>query len=146
MRDNNRNRYRNRYMKEENVQRDAVGDSLSYRMRSSLRRKKKARSAKLRLLFVLIAAVWIFVVVQAVAGAMFERNSSIATAFSASKAGEQQGTLEITANYTGTDTDENGKKQILYHLAEKIGLVITGEPTVVRTEARNEVSYKKQAA
>lgn len=143
MKDNDRSKYRK---EEGNVQRGAVGDSLSYRMRSSLRRKKKARSAKLRLLFVLIAAVWIFVVVQAVAGALFERNSSIATAFSASKAGEQQGTLEITANYTGTDTDENGKKQILYRLAEKIGLIVTGEPTVVRTEARNEVSYKKQAA
>lgn len=130
----------------ENVQKGAVGDPLSYRMRSSLRKKKKARSAKLRLLFVLIAAVWIFVVVQTVAGALFERNSSIATAFSASKAGEQQGTLEITAKYTGTDTDEDGKKQILYRLAEKIGLIITEEPTVIHTEARSEVSYKKQAA
>lgn len=140
-------KYRNEYIKEtENGQRMTSGDSVSYRMRSRLRKQKKARSAKLRLLFVLIAAVWIFVVVQAAAKALFEQNSSIATAFSASKAGEQQGTLEITAKYTGTEIDEAGKKQLLYQLADKIGLIVTEEPSVVRTEARNEVFYKKQAA
>lgn len=143
MKDNGRNRY---VSERGNGQGMANGDSLSYRMRSRLRQEKKARSMKLRLLFVLIAAVWIFVVVQAAARALFEQNSSIATAFSASKAGEQQGTLEITAKYTGTDMDEAEKKKLIYQLAEKIGLIVTEEPVAAYTETRSEVSYKKQAA
>lgn len=102
----------------------------------------------MRLLFVLIVAAWIFVVVQAVAGMLFEKNSSIATAFAVTNAGEQEGTLEITARYNGELWNEYEKKQLLYLVADSIGLKVTEEPVVAenQNQSRCEVSYRKEAA
>ncbi|MGN0507155.1 MAG: YwmB family TATA-box binding protein [Lachnospiraceae bacterium] len=131
----------NSYIQEENKE-----PAVSYKERSLRRRKKKMRLTKLRLLFVLIMAAWIFVAVQAMAGALFEKNSNIVTAFSVVKPGEQQGILEITARYTGAYPDAYDKKQMLYSVAESIGLNVTEEPVLIETEARSEVTYEKKAA
>lgn len=100
----------------------------------------------MRLLFVLIVAAWIFVIVQAVAGILFQRNSNMTAAFAVAEAGGQEGTLEITARYQGDVLTEYDRKQMLYHVADAIGLVVTEEPLVTENKIRSEVSYHKTAA
>lgn len=128
------------------MEQDERKAEISYHTKSRQRRQYRKRQLRMRFLGVLIAAVWIFVVVQAIAGALFEKNSSIATAFATTKAGEQQSILEITARCTESEPDVAEKKQMLYRVADKIGLIISEEPTVTETAARSEVSYQRQAA
>lgn len=105
-------------------------------------REKRINISRWRLLWVLIAAVWLFVILKALVGAFFEKNTSLVSAFSGTNPEEMSATVEVTAEYTGNFLE---KKQILSNIAEQIRLDITEEVSVIKTAKRQEVSYIKEA-
>ena len=104
--------------------------------------EKRMNITRWRLLWVLIVAIWLFVILKALVGSFFEKNTSLVSAFSGTNPEEMSATVEVTAKYTGIFLE---KEQILSDIAEKIGLDITEEPSIITTANRQEVSYKKEA-
>ena len=103
--------------------------------------EKRVNITRWRLLWILIVAVWLFVILKALVGSFFEKNTSLVSAFSGTNPEEMSATVEVTAEYFG----ETLEKEILQAIAKKIQLTITEEPKVVKTNSRTEVSYVKQA-
>ena len=110
--------------------------------------KEKIRRAGLprhALLWLLISAVWILVIVKMIAGVLFEKNTSLVSAFSATEPGFLTATVEVTARYPEEYLDSFDKRQMMTRIAKEIGLVMTEAPKVEVTQARQELSYEKNA-
>ena len=103
--------------------------------------EKRVSVVRSRLLWILIVAVWLFVILKALVGNFFEKNTSLVSAFSVTNPEEMSATVEVTAEYFG----ETLETEILECIAKKIQLIITEEPRIVETSSRKEVSYEKQA-
>ena len=103
--------------------------------------EKRGSVVRFRLLWILIVAVWLFVILKALVGSFFEKNTSLVSAFSRTNPEEMSAIVEVTAEYFGEDLE----REILEVIAKKIQLTITEEPTVIKTNNRKEVSYVKQA-
>ena len=103
--------------------------------------EKRVSLVRFRLLWILIVAVWLFVILKALVGSFFEKNTSLVSAFSGTNPEEMSATVEVTAEYFGGKLE----REILESIAEKIQLIMTEEPKVVKTSSRKEVSYFKQA-
>lgn len=104
--------------------------------------EKRFSITRWRLLWVLIIAVWLFVILKAFVGSFFEKNTSLVSAFSMTNPEELSATVELTAEYTG---DFLQKEQILFEIAEQIQLQITEKPSSIVTSNRQEVYYVKKA-
>ena len=103
--------------------------------------EKRVSIGRSRLLWILIVAVWLFVILKALVGNFFEKNTSLVSAFSGTNPEEMSATVEVTAEYIGEEIEQ----KILETIAEKIQLRITEEPKVVETSSRKEMFYMKQA-
>lgn len=103
--------------------------------------EKRVSIGRSRLLWILIVAVWLFVILKALVGNFFEKNTSLVSAFSVTNPEEMSATVEVTAEYFGEEIEQ----KILETIAEKIQLRITEEPQVIETSSRKEMSYMKQA-
>ena len=103
--------------------------------------EKRVIIGRSRLLWILIVAVWLFVILKALVGNFFEKNTSLVSAFSGTNPEEMSATVEVTAEYFGELLEED----ILEVIAEKIQLIMTEQPKVVETSSRKEVTYAKQA-
>lgn len=101
--------------------------------------------AKWRLLWLLIAAAWLFVALKLFVGGMFEKNTSLVAAFSVTNPQEISATVEVTAKYPLGELSDSNKLLLLEEVADAIGLVIDDAPEVVNTEQRQEVSFHKEA-
>lgn len=97
------------------------------------------------LLWIFIAAVWIFIILKVLVGAFFEKNTSLVSAFSVSGPGVLSATVEVTARFPEEYLDSFDKQQMLKRLAKGIGLTITEKPELEATENRQELSYRKNA-
>lgn len=106
---------------------------------------KKFNFAKWRLLWILIVAAWLFVLLKLLVGALFEKNTSLVAAFSATNPQEISATVEVTAKYPLGDLSEKNKLLVMEEVADAIGLSIDSEPTVTETESRQEISFVKEA-
>ena len=73
--------------------------------------EKRFSITRWRLLWVLIIAVWLFVILKAFVGSFFEKSTSLVSAFSMTNPEELSATVELTAEYTG---DFLQKEQILH--------------------------------
>ena len=103
--------------------------------------EKRVNITRWRLLWILIVAVWLFVILKTLVGNFFEKNTSLVSAFSGTNPEEMSATVEVTAEYFGEEIEQ----KILETIAEKIQLRITERPQVIETSSRKEVSYMKQA-
>ena len=103
--------------------------------------EKRVNIVRSRLLWILIVAVWLFVILKALVGNFFEKNTSLVSAFSGTNPEEMSATVEVTAEYFGEEIEQ----KILETIAEKIQLKITEQPKVIKTSSRKEVLYIKQA-
>lgn len=108
-------------------------------------RIKRINLPRHALLWILIVAVWLFVILKGFIGAVFEKNTSLVSAFSATNPGLLEATVEVTARFPEDYLDSFDKKQMLKQMAKEIGLVMQGDPQLVTTESRQELSYEKSA-
>lgn len=106
---------------------------------------KKINFTKWRLLWILIAAAWLFVFLKLLVGAVFEKNTSLVAAFSVTNPQEISATVEVTAKYPLGDLSEKNKLVVLKELADAIGLRLDMEPEVTATEQRQEIRFFKDA-
>lgn len=106
---------------------------------------KKINFTKGRLLWILIAAAWLFVFLKLLAGAVFEKNTSLVAAFSVTNPQEISAMVEVTAKYPEGDMSDRNKLLLLEELADAIGLRLDMEPEVTETEQRQEIRFFKDA-
>ena len=106
---------------------------------------KKINFTKWRLLWILIAAAWIFVFLKLLVGALFEKNTSLVAAFSVTNPQEISATVEVTAKYPLNDLSDKNKLLVMEEVADAIGLTMDSEPELTETEQRQEISFYKDA-
>lgn len=106
---------------------------------------KKMNFTKWRLLWILIAAAWLFVFLKLLVGAVFEKNTSLVAAFSVTNPQEISATVEVTAKYPLGDLSDKNKLVVVKELADAIGLRLDMEPEVTKTEQRQEIRFFKDA-
>ena len=107
---------------------------------------KKFNFTKWRLLWMLIAAAWIFVFLKLLVGALFEKNTSLVAAFSVTNPQEISAAVEVTAKYPLDDLSVKNKLLVMEEVADAIGLVIDTEPELTETNERQELRFFKDAA
>jgi len=106
---------------------------------------KKINFTKWRLLWILIAAAWLFVFLKLLVGAIFEKNTSLVAAFSVTNPQEISASVEVTAKYPLGDLSDKNKLLVLEEMADAIGLILDVEPEVTESETRQEISFFKDA-
>lgn len=106
---------------------------------------KKINFTKWRLLWILIAAAWLFVLLKLLVGALFEKNTSLVAAFSVTNPQEISATVEVTAKCPEKLTGNVNKYLLLEDVADAIGLALDAEPKITETESRQEISFFKNA-
>ena len=101
--------------------------------------------SKWRLLWILIAAAWLFVILKLVAGSFFEKNTSLVAAFTVTNPTELSATVEITARCP--EWQEGDGERLLEQLAASIGLRLDGteKRETLTTEQRQETCITKEA-
>ena len=100
---------------------------------------------KWRLLWILIAAAWLFVFLKLLVGALFEKNTSLVAAFSVTNPEAISATVEVTAKISQEELSEKKQYQFMEELADSIGLTIDTEPEAVETKQRRELTFFKDA-
>lgn len=106
---------------------------------------KKINFTKWRLLWILIAAAWLFVLLKLLVGAVFEKNTSLVAAFSVTNPQEISATVEVTAKYPLGNLSDKNKRLVLEEVADAIGLITDAEPEVTESETRQEITFFKDA-
>ena len=106
---------------------------------------QKHNFTKWRLLWILIAAAWLFVLLKFLAGALFEKNTSLVAAFSVTNPHEISAVVEVTAKCPEGGYSNAKKYLLLEEVADAIGLTVDAEPTVTETSTRQESSFFKDA-
>lgn len=106
---------------------------------------KRINITKWRLLWILIAAAWVFVFLKLLVGALFEKNTSLVAAFSVTNPQEISATVEVTAKCPEGMLSNVNKYLLLEDMADAIGLTVDAEPEVVETKNRKEISFFKDA-
>lgn len=106
---------------------------------------KKNNFAKWRLLWMLIAAAWLFVFLKLLVGTIFEKNTSLVAAFSVTNPQEISATVEVTAKYPLNDLSDKNKVLVMEEMADAIGLTMDTEPDITQTEQRQEIGFSKDA-
>ena len=106
---------------------------------------QKNNFTKWRLLWILIAAAWLFVLLKFFVGALFEKNTSLVAAFSVTNPQKISATVEVTAKCP-EGTLSNAKKYLLLEeIADAIGLTVDAEPEMTESSTRQELSFFKDA-
>ncbi len=98
-----------------------------------------------RVTLYMAAVLWVAVATQITVNHIFQKELQITDAFVKSNTEEMQSSLEIVAEYKVGYLSEEDKKDIIYHLADKIGLSIDQDISVWKEEARSEYYYFKKA-
>lgn len=106
---------------------------------------KKINFTKWRLLWILIAAAWIFAFLQLLVGVLFEKNTSLVAAFSVTNPEAISATVEVTAKYPITNLSNKNKQHVMEEVADAIGLTLDKTPEVTETTSRQELSFYKDA-
>ncbi len=91
------------------------------------------------------AVLWIAVFTQIVMNRAFFENFEIAEAFVKTDTEDLECSVEIVAQHHNDFLSETDKKDILYHIANSIGLSIDSEITINRDGERTEYLYYKLA-
>jgi len=100
---------------------------------------------KTKLTLYIVAVLWIAVFTQIIMNYMFFKDFKIAEAFVMTNTKDMECDLEVIAEYNNNFLSETDKKNILYHIADAIGLRIDEEITVNKVDTLTEYSYHKQA-
>ena len=106
---------------------------------------KRINLTKWRLLWILIAAAWLFVFLKLLVGALFEKNTSLVAAFSVTNPQEISATVEVTARYPEGTLENAQRENLIQELANAIHLKVDGALEVVETPQRKETVFAKNA-
>lgn len=101
--------------------------------------------SKTRILLFVVLMLWIAVFLQMAVERLFMKKETMSEAFSELRTEENVGTVSVTAIYPSNFLSEYDKKQLIYVLAEEIGLEVEEEPSVFYADNRCEVWYEKEA-
>ena len=114
-------------------------NSLGFRFKNivSLRRTK--------ITLYVAAVLWVAVATQAIVNRVFQEEIQITEAFIKSETQEMQSTLEIIAEYNSRVLSEKEIKNLIYELANSIGLKVDQDITVWEEDNKSEYFYFKQA-
>ena len=91
------------------------------------------------------AVLWIAVITQIIMNKAFFENFEIAEAFVKTNTEDLECSVEIVAQYHNDFLSEADKRDILYYIANSIGLSIDSDIVVNRDGERTEYSYYKLA-
>jgi hypothetical protein len=100
---------------------------------------------RLRITLYITAVLWVAVATQIAVNKAFQEELQITEAFIKSDTEEMQSSLEIVAEYNTDVLSESDKKDLIYKLADTIGLTIDSDITVWQENSRSEYYYFKQA-
>lgn len=89
--------------------------------------------------------LWVAVATQVVVNRLFQEDLQITEAFIKTETQEMESSLEIAAKYEGTSLSEAEKNNIIFALADAIGLTITDDISVWKEDGRSEYYFFKQA-
>lgn len=107
---------------------------------------KRFQITRWRLLWILIAAAWIFVFLKLLAGAIFEKNTSLVAAFSVTNPQEISATVEVAALYpVSGELPEKEMHRVMKEVADSIGLTLDTELELITTGQRKELCFSKDA-
>ena len=106
---------------------------------------QKNNFTRWRLLWVLIAAAWLFVLLKFFVGALFEKNTSLVAAFSVTNPQKISATVEVTAKCPESVYSNDQKYLLLEEVADVIGLTVDAEPEITESSTRQEISFFKDA-
>ncbi len=91
------------------------------------------------------AVLWVAVITQIFVNRVFREELQITEAFIKSETAEMQSSLEIVAEYPAEVLSDEGKRELIYRLADVIGLTVDDDITVWEEETKSEYFYFKQA-
>lgn len=98
-----------------------------------------------RVTLYIAAVLWVAVATQMIVNRIFQEEAQITEAFIKSETQELQSSLEILAEYKADFLSEDDKKDLIYKIADSIGLIIDDDITVWEEGTRSEYFYFKQA-
>lgn len=111
-----------------------------------LNRLRHSFSMKRTKITLYIAAVlWVAVATQMIMNRAFKEELQITEAFVKSDTEEMKSSLEVVAEYKSGYLSETSKQDIIYNLADSIGLVLVDDISVVQEAGRSEYYIYKQA-
>lgn len=100
---------------------------------------------KTKVTLYIASVLWIAVITQIAMNRVFFRNLGITEAFVKANTEDMECSLEVVARHKSDYLSETEKKDIIYHIANAIGLKISSDIDIVREEKRTEYAYHKQA-
>ena len=106
---------------------------------------RRINVSKWRLLWILIAAAWLFVFLKLIIGAVFEKNTSLVAAFSVTNPQEISAMVEVTASCPEKVLSQKECENLMEKVADSIGLKLDTEPEWTETEQRKELRFYKDA-
>ncbi len=98
-----------------------------------------------RVIIYIAAVLWVAVATQMIMNRIFVNELQITEAFVKSDTSQMQSSLEIAAEYKTDFLSEEAKKNMIYDLADAIGLIIDKDITILNEAKREEYSFEKQA-
>jgi len=93
----------------------------------------------------IVVVLWVAVGAQMIINKMFTEQIQITEAFVKSDTAKMQSSLQVVAEYNKETLSEAGKEDIIYKLADAIGLKIDNDVTVLKEASRTESYYYKKA-
>lgn len=91
------------------------------------------------------AILWVALATQVIVNRMFREEAQITEAFIKSDTQEMQSGLEILAEYQTEILNDSDKRNLIYKIADAIGLEVDDEITVWEEDTRSEYFFFKQA-
>lgn len=114
-------------------------NSLSYGVRKSL------LSHKHKLTFYIVSILWIAVVMQVVVSKLVQSETDILAALIRTNSEDSTYELETAAHFGNGDLSLEAKEEIIYYVADKIGLTINDEINVKKLDKDSEVFIEKES-
>lgn len=102
-------------------------------------------SKRTKVTLYIASVLWIAVITQMFVNSVFQEELKITEAFVKSDTEAMKSGLEIVTEYTSGFLSETGKRDIIYSIAESIGLVIDDELTIWEEDGRSEYFFYKHA-
>ncbi len=115
-----------------------LGD-LSSRLKHTLSLKRT------RVTLYIVAVLWVAVATQMVMNRVFKEDFQITDAFVKSDTEQMQSSLEIAAELDKDYLSEEDKRDIIYNLADSIGVIIDKDIEIYEEKKRIEFSFLKKA-